>query len=137
MDVGAEDFEAEWAGLWDDPLFPLHVVAERRGGSWAMRSSTHVRPATSASQGPTSTWRTPQRSRASEGSGVGLALTSEVLTWAHEQGYESMTTDWRSVNLLASRFWPKRGWRPTHYRMYRSVALRSRDPHLFAPVARG
>ena len=32
-----------------------------------------------------------------------------------------MTTDWRCVNLIASRFWPKRGWRPTHYRLYRAI----------------
>jgi GNAT superfamily N-acetyltransferase len=55
------------------------------------------------------------------GSGAGLALTAHILRWAHEQGFRSITTDWRSVNLLASRFWPRRGWRETHYRLYRSV----------------
>jgi predicted GNAT family acetyltransferase len=54
------------------------------------------------------------------GSGVGLALTAQILRWAHEQGFRS-TTDWRSVNLLASRFWSRRGWRPTHYRLYRAI----------------
>jgi hypothetical protein len=44
-----------------------------------------------------------------------------VLAWAHEHGYGSMTTDWRMTNLLASRFWPKRGFRPTFLRMYRSI----------------
>jgi GNAT superfamily N-acetyltransferase len=55
------------------------------------------------------------------GSGVGLALTAHVLAWAHEQGYRSMTTDWRAVNLLSSRFWPRRGFRPQYLRLYRSV----------------
>ena len=32
-----------------------------------------------------------------------------------------MTTDWRVTNLLASRFWPKRGFRPTFLRLYRSI----------------
>ena len=41
------------------------------------------------------------------GTGVGLALTHHVLAWAHEHGYEVMTTDWRMTNLLASRFWPR------------------------------
>ena len=55
------------------------------------------------------------------GSGAGLALTAFVLRWAHEQGFRSITTDWRSVNLLSSRFWPNRGWRTTYLRLYRAV----------------
>jgi GNAT superfamily N-acetyltransferase len=56
-----------------------------------------------------------------QGSGVGLALTAYALRWAHDRGYASMTVDWRSVNLLSSRFWPKRGFRPQYLRLYRAV----------------
>ena len=55
------------------------------------------------------------------GTGVGRALTAHVIRWAHEHGYPVMTTDWRMTNLLASRFWPKRGFRPTFRRLYRSI----------------
>jgi GNAT superfamily N-acetyltransferase len=55
------------------------------------------------------------------GTGVGRALTAHVIRWAHEHGYPVMTTDWRMTNLWASRFWPKRGFRPTFLRLYRSV----------------
>jgi GNAT superfamily N-acetyltransferase len=55
------------------------------------------------------------------GSGTGLALTSHALTWAHERGFRSVTTDWRETNLLASRYWPKRGFRPTYFRLYRAI----------------
>jgi GNAT superfamily N-acetyltransferase len=55
------------------------------------------------------------------GSGVGLALTHHAFAWAHEQGFRSMTTDWRAVNLLSSRFWPKRGFRPQYLRLYRAI----------------
>jgi GNAT superfamily N-acetyltransferase len=55
------------------------------------------------------------------GRGVGLALSSHVLRWAHDRDYLSMTTDWRSVNLLSSRFWPRRGWRPQYLRLYRAI----------------
>jgi ribosomal protein S18 acetylase RimI-like enzyme len=58
---------------------------------------------------------------AARGSGAGLALTQASFAWAHEAGYESMVTDWRVTNLLASRFWPKRGFRTTFLRLYRSV----------------
>ena len=32
-----------------------------------------------------------------------------------------MGTDWRVTNLLASRFWPRRGFRTTFLRLYRHI----------------
>jgi GNAT superfamily N-acetyltransferase len=55
------------------------------------------------------------------GSGAGRALTAFAFAWAHEQGFRSMTVDWRSVNLLSSRFWTNRGFRPQYLRLYRAV----------------
>jgi ribosomal protein S18 acetylase RimI-like enzyme len=55
------------------------------------------------------------------GSGVGLALTEGTFAAAAEQGYQAMVTDWRVTNLLASRFWPKRGFRTAFLRLYRSI----------------
>jgi ribosomal protein S18 acetylase RimI-like enzyme len=58
---------------------------------------------------------------AARGSGLGVALTSTGFAWAAEQGYSAMVTDWRVTNLLASRFWPKRGFRTSVLRLYRSI----------------
>ena len=55
------------------------------------------------------------------GTGVGRALTAHVIRWANENGIPVMTTDWRMTNLWASRFWPKRGFRPVFLRVYRSI----------------
>jgi ribosomal protein S18 acetylase RimI-like enzyme len=55
------------------------------------------------------------------GSGAGLALTEAAFAWAHEKGYRTMVIDWRVANLLASRFWPRRGFRSTFVRLYRSI----------------
>jgi len=55
------------------------------------------------------------------GSGAGLALTQASFAWAHDAGYRTMVTDWRVTNLLASRFWPARGFRTTFLRLYRSI----------------
>ena len=55
------------------------------------------------------------------GSGIGLALTDAGFAWAAENGYDVMVTDWRETNLLASRFWPRRGFRRTFLRLYRSI----------------
>ena len=33
-----------------------------------------------------------------------------------------MVTDWRATNLLSSRFWTARGFRPTFLRLHRLIA---------------
>jgi GNAT superfamily N-acetyltransferase len=55
------------------------------------------------------------------GSGAGAALTDAAFAWAGRAGYETMVTDWRVTNLLSSRFWPRRGFRLTFLRLYRSI----------------
>jgi GNAT superfamily N-acetyltransferase len=56
------------------------------------------------------------------GTGTGLALTDASFAWARNQGYEIMVADWRATNLLASRFWPRRGFRTTFLRLHRWIA---------------
>lgn len=55
------------------------------------------------------------------GLGTGVAMTTAGFAWAREHGYRTMVTDWRETNLLASRFWPARGFRRTFLRLYRSI----------------
>jgi ribosomal protein S18 acetylase RimI-like enzyme len=55
------------------------------------------------------------------GSGAGVALMDASFAWAREHGYKTMVTDWRETNLLSSRFWPKRGFRRSFIRLYRSI----------------
>ncbi len=55
------------------------------------------------------------------GRGVGTALLESALAWAAEHGYGTCVLDWRSTNLLSSRFWPRRGFRPFRFRLHRLV----------------
>jgi GNAT superfamily N-acetyltransferase len=55
------------------------------------------------------------------GTGAGLALTEGAFAWAGERGHAVMVTDWRVTNLLASRFWPQRGFRESFLRLYRHI----------------
>ncbi len=57
------------------------------------------------------------------GLGVGVALTEHALAWAREAGYATVHTDWRVANLESSRFWPRRGFRETFYRLARRVEI--------------
>jgi predicted N-acetyltransferase YhbS len=110
----------EWADTWDQPETYRHFVAERDGeivGHILLyRRPVDLRvPADSIDLAQAST-RPSLR-----GTGVGLALTNHVLRWAYEQDFPTMITDWRMTNMFASRFWPKRGFRPTFLRVYRSI----------------
>jgi GNAT superfamily N-acetyltransferase len=110
----------EWADTWREAETYRHFVAERDGqivGHILLyRRPPDLRvPADSIDLAQAST-RPPER-----GSGVGVALTHHVIRWAHDHGYPTMITDWRMTNLLASRFWPKRGFRASFLRLYRSI----------------
>ena len=48
-------------------------------------------------------------------------LPAVTFAWARERGHETMVVDWRVTNLLASRFWPRRGFRESFLRLYRSI----------------
>jgi len=58
---------------------------------------------------------------AERGRGLGRALTEHGLRAARAAGFGSCATDWRVTNLLSSRFWPRRGFRPVAYRLFRHV----------------
>jgi GNAT superfamily N-acetyltransferase len=122
LDVEGTDFEEEWSTLWDEAdKYPLHAVAELDG-----RVVGHIL----MYRRPTGDLRVPEHSidlsqaatvEDVRGAGVGLALTAYAINWAHDHGFHSITVDWRTPNLEASRFWPRRGFRPTFYRLFRAV----------------
>lgn len=110
----------DWRGTWEDPKF-THFIAERAGQPVG-HLLLYRRPAGDL--------RVPEASidladaatlPEARGSGVGLALTAYAIEWARINGYRTIITDWRMTNLAASRFWPARGFRPTFYRLYRSI----------------
>ena len=55
------------------------------------------------------------------GHGVQRALLRAGFAAAREAGATHSITDWRTANLLSSRTWPKLGYRPTHFRLHRSI----------------
>ena len=114
-----EEVEAEWRDEPDQDAFEMfvaerdgrivgHIVLYRRPPD--LRVSPNSIDLAAASTEPQA-----------RGSGVGRALTAHVIRWAHDHGHPVMTTDWRMTNLWASRFWPKRGFRPAFLRLYRSI----------------
>lgn len=58
------------------------------------------------------------------GQGINTLLTQHGLAYAHANGYRVCETDWRSTNLLSSRFWPRQGFQPVLYRLARRIDAR-------------
>jgi GNAT superfamily N-acetyltransferase len=115
-----QEYLDEWKNLHEEPEY-THFLAELDG-----RPVGHLL----LYRRPEGDLRVPPHSidlanaatdPAERGSGAGVALTAFALRWAREHGYETMITDWRMTNLLASRFWPRRGFRETFLRLYRSI----------------
>jgi len=111
---------AEAVGIWDDDAF-MPFLAELDGQVVGMlglyrRPEGDLRvPAENIDLAFAAT--NPQV----RGSGAGLALTAFAFRWAGDNGFRSITVDWRSNNLQSSRFWPRRGFRPQYLRLYRAV----------------
>ncbi len=57
----------------------------------------------------------------SRGTGVGSILTKLMFNRAIEQGFKNAIADWRIANLSSSNFWPKEGFQPVAYRMFRYI----------------
>jgi len=113
------EYVDDWRDTWDDERF-AHFVAERDervvGHLLLYRRPADLRvPADSIDLANAATEPDVR------GSGAMRALTAHALAWAHEHGYPTMITDWRMTNLEASRFWPRRGFRETFLRLYRSI----------------
>ncbi|HZT54384.1 MAG TPA: GNAT family N-acetyltransferase [Gaiellaceae bacterium] len=114
-----ERLRADAADMWDEQYTP--VVAERDGRIVGLLVLYRR---------PEGDLRVPERTidlafaatrDEVRGTGAGRALTAWAFRWAAEHGFRSMTVDWRSVNLLAARFWARRGFRPQYLRLYRAV----------------
>jgi GNAT superfamily N-acetyltransferase len=56
------------------------------------------------------------------GRGINTALSWHGLAQAKQEGYEICYTNWISPNLLASRFWPRFGFKDAAYRLAKKVS---------------
>jgi GNAT superfamily N-acetyltransferase len=120
-----ENARAEWEADFDDQRFAT-FVAEHDGqvigsavGCAIELSSTHTSLALPRGAGFLGFAAVLPESR---GLGAGRALGEQVLCWARDAGYRHVVTDWRVTNLTSSRTWPRLGFRPTFYRLFRVIA---------------
>ena len=109
-----ETLRGDWVEFLEDESAVI-LIAERHGSAVGYAA---IHPADDAGVAhlPVAGTRSDVR-----GTGIGVVLTEHALHQAHLAGFETVAVDWRSTNLLASRFWPRRGFRATHLRLRRDV----------------
>lgn len=116
---------ADWAALVDDPTATVWLALEQGQAIGFQCFFPAEEAADNLLTPPQCVELSVAGTRAaSRGRGIGLALTRHSLTHARSRGYRHCLTDWRSTNLLASRFWPRQGFRPVAYRLVRRVDRR-------------
>ena len=118
----AEANRAGWLELLDDPTVDVWLALEQ-GEPVASQayypsemSGEHLLGGDSTCHLAIAGTRPDARGR-----GIASALTRAGLEHARRRGFAFCETDWRSTNLLSSRFWPRFGFRPAFYRLHRRV----------------
>lgn len=53
--------------------------------------------------------------------GIATLLVRHGFRHARAQGFAYCSADWRTTNLLSSRFWPRQGFHPIAYRLFRQI----------------
>jgi ribosomal protein S18 acetylase RimI-like enzyme len=109
-----EEMREGWAELLAEES--ARVLLAERDGETLGYVATYADDEPGVAQLPVAGTRADVR-----GAGIGVALVEHALHRAHRDGVHTVALDWRSTNLLASRFWPKRGFVPTHLRLRRDV----------------
>lgn len=119
-----EELRADWQEDIDDPTYH-HLVIERGGVLLALAtfcaasvSSMHSGVVGAPDGGFLGHAAVRPEGR---GKGYGRALGEAAINWSYEQGFASVVNDWRVTNLLASRSWPRLGWRTTFLRLHRTI----------------
>jgi ribosomal protein S18 acetylase RimI-like enzyme len=119
-----EETRAEWEADFDDESYAAFVaeVDGRVIGSTIAcaleKSNLHLGPARPDNAGFMGFAAVLPEAR---GVGAGRALGETVGWWAAQSGYDCLVADWRVTNLLASRAWPRLGYRTTFLRLHRTI----------------
>lgn len=117
------DLHEGWSELADDKEWTVWLALEEQEAL----GSVGFRPEEEAYTHMLASPRTVYLSVAAtkpeaRGRGISTVLTWHGLKHAREEGYEICYSNWISPNLLASRFWPRFGFKDAAYRLAKKVS---------------
>lgn len=116
-----EIFEG-WSGLPDEKEWTVWMALEEEAALGTVGFRPEWEEDTQMLASPRTIYLSVAATRPqARGRGISTALSWHGLKQAKQEGYDTCYTNWISPNLLASRFWPRFGFRDAAYRLAKKV----------------
>lgn len=117
-----EELKEGWAGLADDKEWTVWMALEKDRALGTVGFRPEWEEDTQMLASPRTVYLSIAATKPqARGRGVGTFLTWHGLEQARQSGFEVCYTNWISPNLLASRHWPRYGFKDVSYRLAKRI----------------
>ena len=118
-----EDLREGWSELADDKEWTVWLALEKDEASGTIGFRPELEEDTQMLASPRTIYLSVAATKSyARGRGINTALAWHGLEQARKEGFDICYTNWISPNLLASRFWPRFGFKDVAYRLAKSVS---------------
>jgi GNAT superfamily N-acetyltransferase len=118
-----DELNEGWSELADDKEWTLWLALENEEALGTVGFKAQKEADTDMLASPHTSYLSVGATKPeARGRGISTALTWRGLEQARKDGYGICVTNWISPNLLASRFWPRFGFKDAAYRMAKKIS---------------
>jgi GNAT superfamily N-acetyltransferase len=118
-----DELQEGWAELADDKEWTVWLALENEEALGTVGFTTQNEEDTNMLVSPRTSYLSVAATKPqARGRGVNTALSWHGLEQVRKDGFEICYTNWISPNLLASRFWPRFGFKDVAYRVAKKVS---------------
>ncbi len=117
-----DELHEGWSELADDPEWTIWLALEQAEALSLIGFTPQKEADTDLLAAPQTVYLSVASTKPpARGRGLNTALTWHGLQQVQQAGYQVCYTNWISPNLLASRFWPRFGFKDVAYRVAKKV----------------
>jgi len=117
-----DDLHDGWSELADDKEWTVWLALENEEALGTIGFRPELEEDTQMLTSPRTIYLSVAATKPqARGRGINTVLTWRGLEQVRQEGYEICYTNWISPNLLASRFWPRFGFKDVAYRLAKKV----------------
>jgi GNAT superfamily N-acetyltransferase len=118
-----DELKEGWSELADDKEWTVWLALEGDNALGTVGFRPEEETSTHMLASPRTTYLSVAATKPqARGKGISTVLTWHGLEQAKKEGFEICYTNWISPNLLASRFWPRFGFKDVAYRVAKRVS---------------
>ena len=118
-----DDLYEGWSELPDEKDWTIWLALEKEEALGTIGFRTEEETDTQMLASPRTAYLSVAATKPhARGRGISTVLSWHGLRHAQEEGYEVCYSNWISANLLASRFWPRFGFKDAAYRLAKKVS---------------